>query len=65
MKEADDESDGIDAVRKIIVNSYHFGPADQVVNEVLLFIYRALNETKGCEEISRRYQDVWLDMNVW
>lgn len=65
MKEADDESDGIKEVRKMIVNSYHFGPADQVVDEILLFIYRALNETKGCEEISRRYQDVWLDMNVW
>lgn len=65
MKEADDESDGVEDVREIIVNSYHFGSTDQVVDEILLFIYRALNETKGCEEISRRYQDVWLDMNVW
>ena len=65
MRDAAEESDGLDEVRRIVVNSYHFDQEAQIVDEIIRFIYKAINETQGCEEISRRYQDYWLDMNVW
>ena len=65
MRDAAEESVGLDEVRRIVVNSYHFDQEAQIVDEIIRFIYTAINETQGCEEISRRYQDYWLDMNAW